>query len=362
MLKFFIKSARMVIIISFLAMFLLSRNAMASQKNIYRIGYIEAGEYWTYTSTLGAIKKALETSGDLKRLGWKGKKAEFPKDAHYSPGWDNEKQLIKDAKTIMNRKDLDLIISAGTAATAAILKANNGSMPILGVAVADAVKSKFVINENDSGVDNFTVRIVPGRYKRMFQIFHDVVGFKKLGLIYPDTKSGRQYCNIDDAHQVAKKRGFEIIEYNKIGPSESTEDCLKGIKFLIGAGMEAFFIPPLNCFDWEKNDVKMLLDLLVENKLPTFAREGSKMVKSGALMGFSTYDFTARGLFLAERIVRILLGEKPRSLPMVDNAIPKISLNLQVAELIGFDPSFDIIAASDEIFQEITLPENRKVK
>ena len=110
MLKFFIKSACMVIIISFLAMFLLSRNAMASQKNIYRIGYIEAGEYWTYTSTLGAIKKALETSDDLKRLGWKGKKAEFPKDAHYSPGWDNEKQLIKDAKTIMNRKDLDVII------------------------------------------------------------------------------------------------------------------------------------------------------------------------------------------------------------------------------------------------------------
>ncbi len=39
-----------------------------------------------------------------------------------------------------------------------------------------------------------------------------------------------------------------------------------------------------------------------------------------------------------------------------------MAVNLQVAELIGFDPSFDIIAASDEIFQEITLPENRKVK
>ncbi len=362
MLKIVMKSVCLMVIASFLSIFSASY-AMAEKKpGLYRIGYIEAGEYWTYTNTLDAIKKALETSADLKKLGWKGKKAEFPKDAHYSPGWDNEKQLIKDAQTLMSRKDIDLIISAGTAATAAILKANNGSIPILGVAVADAVKSKFVINENDSGIDNFTVRIVPGRYKRMFQIFHDVVGFKKLGLIYPDTKSGKQYCNIDDAHQVAQKRGFEIIEYNQIGSSESTEDCLKGIKFLIDAGMEAFFIPPLNCFDWEKNDVKMLLDLLIEKKLPTFAREGSKMVKSGALMGFSTYDFSARSLFLAEKAVRILLGEKPRSLPMVDNAIPKISLNLQVAELIGFDPSFDIIAASDEIFQEITLPENRKVK
>ena len=110
------------------------------------------------------------------------------------------------------------------------------------------------------------------------------------------------------------------------------------------------------------SDVKQLLDVLSEAKIPTFAREGTKGVKAGALMGFSTTDFASRGNFISDKIVRILQGEKPRSLPMVDATKPKISLNLPVAVKIGFDPPVDLLASSDEIFQETTLPEDRLVK
>ena len=47
---------------------------------------------------------------------------------------------------------------------------------------------------------------------------------------------------------------------------------------------------------------------------------------------------------------------------MVDDAPPKIAINLAVAREIGFDPSFEILGASDEIYNEITLPEKRLVK
>ncbi len=336
-------------------------SARTSGDKTYQVGYIEAGTYWTYTSTLDAIKEALKTAPEWSSLNWSGKIA-FPKNAYFSPGWENESGLREAAKQLMSRSDLDLIIAAGTAATGALLEVNNGKTPVLAMAVADAVKSGFVKSEAESGTGNFTVRVVPGRYKRMFQIFHDVIGFRKLGLMYPDTENGRKYSNVEDAQAVARERGFEIVKYPKIGMGETMEDCINGIEFLIDQDIDAFFIPTLNCFDWQQSDVKMLIDMLIANKIPTFAREGSKMVQAGALMGFSTYDFTERGRFLAERAIRILSGESAGSLPMVDNAIPKISLNLHVAELIGFDPSFDIIAASDEIYQEITLPEERKVK
>ena len=141
------------------------------------------------------------------------------------------------------------------------------------------------------------------------------------------------------------------------------EECFTGVKNLVSQKkVDAFFIPALNGFDWGQSDVKPIIDYLIENKIPSFAREGTKTVKAGALMGFSTYDFSGRGQFLAERVVKILMGTSPRELSMVDNAIPKISLNIYVAEQIGFDPSFDILGASDEIFQEITLPEDRLIK
>ncbi len=332
-------------------------SADAKDQKIYRIGYFEAGPYWIFSYEMDAIKKA------IAEMGWQDK-IEFLSDAHISPGWEEDKKSLwpVKAKELMARKDIDLMITAGTDATATILKENNGKTPIVAISVSDPIKSKFVLNEKDSGVDNFTVRIVPNQFRRMFEIFHDVVGFKKLGLIYSDSENSRQYTNMEEARQVAKDRNFEVIEYNNVSAAEKQEECLSGLRYLTDQKVDAFFIPSMVCFDWKNSDVKVLLDFLTEKKIPSFARNGTRDVKAGALMGFSTVDFSSRGKFVADKIVKILQGEKPRSLPMVDNAMPKISFNLHVAEKIGFNPPFDILAASDELFQEITLPEDRLVK
>lgn len=350
------KPCTAMIAVVLFCMFCFSFSADAEQGKIYRIGYLEGGSYWIFSQELDAVKKALSD------MGWKDK-VEFPKDAYFSPGWDEDKkpQWAESAKKLMDRTDIDLIIAAGTDAVSALLKVNNQRTPIMGISVSDAIKSKFVLNEKDSGVDNFTVRVAPNQYKRMFEIFHDVVGFKRLGLIYPDTESGKTYTNLDDAQIVAKERGFEVIEYKNI-TDEKQEECLSGLRYFADQKVDAFFIPSLVCFDWKHSDVKALLDFLAEKKIPSFARNGTRDVKAGALMGFSSIDFSGRGKFIADKIVKIFQGEKPRSVPMVDNAMPKISFNLHVAEKIGFNPPFDILAASDELFQEITLPEDRLVK
>lgn len=335
----------------------------AADVKIYKIAYLENGPFWAFDEIMKATQKALESQKVRKEYSFEGK-IEFPSELHFSPGWENEKknELHEKAKELMERDDIDLIIVAGTSATAALLKVNNQKTPIISIGVSDPVKSKFVLNEKDSGVDNYTARVVPGRFKRMFQIFHDVVEFSKLGLLYPDTENGRKYSNVDDAYEVAQERGFKIIEYKDITSPETLDECMRGIQWLIDQGMDAFFIPALTCFDWKTCDANQLMTLLIKNKIPTFAREGTKFVKAGALMGFSSIDFSKRGELVASKIIRILKGEKPRSLPLVDNAMPVISLNIYVAEQIGVSPSFDILGASDEIFQEITLPEDRLVK
>lgn len=331
--------------------------AAAPAVGAFQVGYLEGGVYWTYSETLAATRL------ELDQRGW-GARIHFPADAHFSPGWEAEKQaeLVQCARRLMARSDLDLILAAGTAATEALLGCNNGRTPILAMAVADPIRSGFVTSETDSGIDNFTVRIVPGRYRRMFEIFHEEVGFSKLGMIYHDSENGRKYANVEDAYEVARERGFDILPYRQVSRGETTAECLAGIQSLIAQGMDAFFIPTLVCFDWCQSDVAGLLAVLAEHRIPTFAREGTRFVKAGALMGFSTYDFSGRGRFFAERVIRILEGATPRTLPMVDDAMPKISLNLAVAKQIGFDPSFDILRASDEVFDAITLPEDRLVK
>jgi ABC-type uncharacterized transport system substrate-binding protein len=319
----------------------------------YRIAYFEAGPSPIFAKTLQAIKQALTTKG------WSGKVA-FPHDLYFSPGWQPEKKEVwrETAKRLMERADLDLIISGGTDATGLLLEHNNGRTPILAVAVSDPVRSGFVASIDDSGIDNFTTRIVPERYLRAFRMFHAEIGFKRLGLLYVDNENSRNFANVDDAKQVAKEQGFEIVGY-KIAESRTPEECLTAIRTLIERNIDAFWIPSLTCFEWPRYDVKRHLDLFVEHRIPTFARQGSEDVRAGALMGFSEVDYTARGEVLADKVIAILQGEKPRSLTMVDDAPPKIAINLFVAQKISFDPSFDLLGASDEIYQDIKLPENR---
>ena len=165
---------------------------------VMRLGYLEAGTFWTYTESLNALMNALQDPGMAAKMDWRNT-VTIPEDARFSPGWGNTAGLEEAAQNLMSRKDLDLILVAGTDATAAILKANNGKTPIVSFSVADAIKSGFVKSEKDSGVKNFTVRLVPGRYKRMFKVFYDIVGYKRLGIMYHPSESAMLFSNVADA-------------------------------------------------------------------------------------------------------------------------------------------------------------------
>jgi|JFJP01.1.fsa_nt_gi ABC transporter substrate binding protein len=331
-----------------------------------RIGYLEAGPLANFTETIR------HTTEILRQQGW-GDKIELVKDACFSPGWSQEqkKQLPEKAKELMNRTDLDLIIGGGTSAVRSLLEYNNHRVSIVGIAVSDPIKTTFkvdgkettfVVSEQDSGIDNFTIRIVPNQYKRMFEIFYDEVGFKKLGLLYVDEKNKNNVTSVDDAYEVSKSgRHFEILEQRIANPE--TGDCYNGLEALIKLGIDAFFIPSLSCFDWDEADPKKanptkLLKLLRDHKILTFSRQGNRDVQGGAMMGLSTLNYHDRGEFTADSIMAILSGKKkPRELPMTDKAPPKITINLEVAQELGFTLSFDVLGASDELYEKITVPE-----
>ncbi len=277
--------------------------------------------------------------------------------------------LAQKAQELVRRSEIDLIIAAGTAANRALLRAQDDYMManpdqeainLLGVCVSNPLGTKLILSLNDSGRDNYTLRIDPNYFRRMFEVFHDEVTFKKLGVLYSDQEKKNEQSSIDDAYDTAKQRGYQIVE--RLIEKDDVKHCLSGLQILIAEDIDAFFIPKLNCFEnWESQDVNQLLTLLNTHKIPTFARQGHIQVHAGALMGFSI-DFKTVSQFLASHIIKILEGELPRSLPMVDNVLSSIVVNLAVARKIEFQPSVELIGASNEIYEEIVLPEGRLIK
>lgn len=326
----------------------------ARDVSVKRIGYLEAGHFWLFDRTYAAFIHALDSNSAIH--------AEYPPDASHSPGWEPENmaRLPVLAKALMQRQDLDLIVGMGTAAVKALLAANNGSTPILGMGMADPVAAGVVRDVTDSGVDNFTCQVIVDRWTTMFRVFHDVVRFKKLGVLYQNTPEGRVYAALNDVQAIAPELGFSVAEYGKLSTAETDDECRRGLEKLREEGMDAFFIGPLNCFDWDSNDVAALLELLNDWKIPTFARDGSDFVKAGALMGFSTWNFGPTGEFLANQAVAILSGSAPRSISMLDRMEPTIAINLETAAKIGFHFPLDVLVVSDEIFERTILPAPRK--
>ena len=53
-------------------------------------------------------------------------------------------------------------------------------------------------------------RVQPERYQRQLRLFHEIVGFRKLGLVYEDSPSGRSYAAVDAVRQIAMEKGFSV--------------------------------------------------------------------------------------------------------------------------------------------------------
>ena len=319
-----------------------------SAGEIKRIAYVELGPFWLFSFTLRAIRAELNKSEEWEFI--------FPDELRLSPGWDaTASDFDRLTAMLQDQDDVDLIIAAGTAGVRSVLRTNTGKIPIIGIGMADPIAARIVLSDGDSGIDNFTTIVIPDRWKHMIRVFHDVVQFSRLGIIYPTGEEGKIYAGLEDVQAVAEELGFEVLAREI--PDENVESCADGINWLAEAGMDAFLIGPLNGFDLEDGDSSYLLSLLNRtHQIPTFARDGSFFVQSGALLGFSTWDFSRDGRNYADKILRVLAGVMPRSLPMRSTIEPLIAVNIQTALEIGFDLPFDVLIVADEIYVQSSRP------
>lgn len=319
----------------------------AAAKRPYRIAYIEAGQYWLYANTFGAFKDAMQATENLT--------VEYPEELQISGGWNvTDEELTAQARAVFAARP-DLIIGAGTKAVQALFNANDGITPILGIALSDPVESGFMKSPTEPAVKNFNCEILLERWKNMYRAFHAVVKFKKMGIMHSPTVAGKIEGGVQDAIEIGKELGFEVIEV--LIPDETAPSCGHGIEELRTKGADAFFIGPLNCFDWSNTDPTALINLLHKYRIPTFAREGSPWVQGGALMGFSTWNFSYTGKKLASAATQMLRGTSPDQINLSGISEPLLSLNFETASSLGLDLSFDVLLMSEEIFNITTKPE-----
>ena len=340
----------------------------------HRIVYLQGGPYFEYDMVFNAVIRALMELGWAEKISlpahstdtarslytylaahkeW-SKYLEFPADGFYDNDWkDNRRKSTMQA--LLNRKDVDMIFAYGTWAGQDMknMPANFDRVPVVVMDVSDPLRSKIVDSNEDSGRNNLTARVDPLRYQRQIRLFHQIIGFKKLGMAFEDTVEGRSYSAIADVEKVSRELNFEIVQVRHPGYVKSKEQAvqwyLQSLKNL-APKIDAFYVTQQLAVDNES--LPKIVEILNSHKIPTFSQTGSMEVRWGLLLSIATADSKYVAQYHARKIAQILNGAEPRKLPILFEDPPKIAINLQTASTIGFDPPVDILSAADEVFME----------
>jgi ABC-type uncharacterized transport system substrate-binding protein len=384
------KSLRQIFFLAFIA---LSGFALAVDKgefstapktnngNKWRIGYYEGGEYLNYQQVLIATVRGLmqlgwiETTeipvqqGEQTKDLWnwmaknlKSKYITFATDAHYSANWD-DKTREKIAKEVIDRlnkkKDIDLIIAMGTWAGKDLAN-DKHHVPTLVFSTSDPVSAGIIKSTNDSGLMHVYAQVDPEKYARQIKLFHEIIGFKKLGVAFEDSESGRSYAAIEEIKKVARNLNFEIVTCftkSDIPDIKIATETVKNCFNELVTKVDAIYVTEQGGVN--NSSIQELVQIAINNRMPTFAQYGPEMVKYGFLLSTSTAGYKYLGAFYAEVIAKVLNGALPNQLDQVFEEPPKIALNIETAELVNFNPPLLILGAADEIYRKITPPEKR---
>ena len=342
----------------------------------WRIGYYEGGPYQNYPKTLIAIVHSLAEFGWIEPLtipvqendkdtdklwAWlaaniRSRHIEFAADAYYSYNWDTNrrektKQLV--LKRLKEHRDIDLLIAMGTNAGQDL--ANNGhSVPIIVCSASDAVRAKIIRSAEDSGHDHIHAHADPTRYIRQIKAFHDIFKFKKLGVAFQNTESGKSYAAMEDIQKVAKERKFEIVECHTLPGAVSSESQAAVIKCAqeLAPKIDAFYLTQQAGVN--KETLPQIVAAMTDSKIPTFSQAGPDEVRLGILLSVATPDFRGLGRFHADIIAKIINGAKPRDLNQIFELPVKSAFNAATGKKIGLKPEiYDLLLRSSvEVYGE----------
>lgn len=342
----------------------------------WRLGYLQGGDYADYPIILEAIVQGLVSLGWMEAISlpdatsttsreiWRflaenarSEYLQFVDDAFYSPG-NFDSSLRAQTRDLLHARlresrDIDLMIAMGTWAGQDLAR-EDVSVPTVVASTSDPIASGIIKSAADSGFDHVHAKVEPNRYQRQIRLFHDIVPFSKLGVVYENSPEGRTFAAVEAIEEVAADIGFSVkachAPFNNVSPQQAMDGVTACYAELAGQ-VDAVYLTVHRGLT--SSSIGKVVEALLKAQVASFSMLGSDEVRRGVLMSMAQADYLPVGQFHAEVIARIFHGASPRELSQIWLSPAEIAINLKTAELIGFDPPIDILLASDEVYDSV---------
>jgi ABC-type uncharacterized transport system substrate-binding protein len=352
-----------------------SPNLKNGQK--WRLAYVQGGPYIHYRTNLISFLESLrelnwiepfqlpeaESNDDTEKL-WQwlseniqSSYLEFVADAYWCGKWpkqEEEKTAFKEKvlSRLRTSPDVDLVLAFGTLG-GQIMAERTHQVPTLVMSIADAVAAGVVESASDSGFDYIHARVDSTRFERQLELFHRIIPFDVLGIVYEDTDMGRSYAGVTRIRNMAQKLGFHLTECkapaDKAIVIQKTIECYQTLAPIVDA---VYLTYDVNVKEAHLPDI---MNPLLTYKRPSFSQSGPREVKYGALMSMTDVSYKEVGMFHASAMAKIFNGAKPRQLNQEFPNPYRLAINLETERRIGFSFPDSILMMVDEIHKDIRI-------
>ncbi|HEX38040.1 MAG TPA: hypothetical protein ENG70_04175 [Candidatus Cloacimonetes bacterium] len=343
----------------------------------WKIAYYEGGQYIDFAENLRGIIKGLGELGWIQPIHipefqdadnayyiWNyaanncsSDYIKFLEKEFWSSSWNDSLREVNRKLFIdqLNENEIDLVIAMGTWAGQDLVN-DLHTTPVIVLNSSEPLHAGIISDPNDSGYDNIFVEYDPNRYKKQIELFHDFVGFERLGVTFEDSEDGRIYSNIDDLEQISKECGFKLIMCHAPDVSEdiSEEQAFRAVKRCyesLAPMIDALWIG--NHFGESPQYLPEILKPLYEFNIPTWSSSGEIAVKRGVLMSVTHQNFKEVGKWYAKIIAQIFNGKQPRSIKPYLEKQMHILFNRETAKRIEFKIPEALLEIADKIYDTI---------
>jgi putative tryptophan/tyrosine transport system substrate-binding protein len=307
--------------------------AGAQQAAVPVIGFISSGSANGIAYLVQAFRQGLNEVGFVE-----GRNVTF--EYRFA---ENRSDLLPSLAADLVRRRVTVIAAPGSAAAALAAKAATTAVPIVFSGAANPVQVGLVASLNRPGgnVTGFTSMNAELEAKRIGLLHELLPRALRIALLVDSTIPSAE-AEIRDTQAAATATGKQI----EVLSASSSRDIETAFASLVQKHAEALLIAPSNLFTTNRVQIATLA---ARHAVPTIYGP-REFAEAGGLMSYGSNNadqYRQVGIYTG----RILKGEKPADLPVMQATKFEFVINLQTARALGINVPLTLLARADEVIE-----------
>jgi putative ABC transport system substrate-binding protein len=309
-----------------------SQAARAQQSARPVVGFLNVGKFDTNAFLQAAFRGGLSETGyiDGQNVAVEYRWAE----GHFD-------RLPSMAADLVHRQVA--VIAATSTPGALAVKATGTTIPVVFETAGDPIKLGLVKSLNRPG-DNITgvTQLSSELISKRLGLLHDLIPATKLIGFFVDQADPRTEDQTTDMQEAARQLGLQIHVVN----ASTESDIERAFEALSQVGAGALLV---GTGEFLRRRAEQLVGLAARHNLPAIYQY-REFAKAGGLVSYGTSltdSYRQTGVYTG----RILKGEKPGDLPVLQATKFELVINLKTAKALGLTIPPGVLAIADEVIE-----------